>query len=245
MDKICLIRQPSGLGDIFFTLKIAEYYKNLGYEIWWPVISPFAWIKDYIDGYNFYDKGNSDYNSPLNYDDKFFEIYNKREPIFSENLIYLPLQMSSALVKSEDSVMNSKYKLIGLDYTDWSDYFKFKRKSDKENELFYNVLNLKDDDKYCFISKNYGSPPNFMTHNIKYDNNLKVIELSFIEGFTLFDWCKVIEKATEIHTVDSSINYIIDKLNLSTENIFLHILPKIRGTAKHLFKTKYKHIYEY
>ena len=55
MSKICLIRQPAGIGDIFFTQKIAKDLISKGYEVWWPVIQQFEFIKDYIkvDGLKF------------------------------------------------------------------------------------------------------------------------------------------------------------------------------------------------
>ena len=37
MSKICLINQPSGLGDIFFSQKIAQKWLDAGYEVVWPV----------------------------------------------------------------------------------------------------------------------------------------------------------------------------------------------------------------
>ena len=55
MSKICLIRQPAGIGDIFFTQKIAKDLISKGYEVWWPVIQQFEFIKNYIkvDGLKF------------------------------------------------------------------------------------------------------------------------------------------------------------------------------------------------
>ena len=66
MSKICLIRQPAGIGDIFFLQKIAKHYLSLGYEILWPVISQFSYIKNYIkvDGITFVDE--NDYEDVLN-----------------------------------------------------------------------------------------------------------------------------------------------------------------------------------
>jgi hypothetical protein len=46
MSKICLIRQPAGIGDIFFTQKIAKDLISKGYEVWWPVIQQFEFIKN-------------------------------------------------------------------------------------------------------------------------------------------------------------------------------------------------------
>jgi len=48
MSKICLIRQPAGIGDIFFCQKIAKDCITKGYEVWWPVIPQFEFIKDYV-----------------------------------------------------------------------------------------------------------------------------------------------------------------------------------------------------
>ena len=36
-NKVCLIRQPSGLGDIFFSQKIAQMWIDGGYKVVWPV----------------------------------------------------------------------------------------------------------------------------------------------------------------------------------------------------------------
>jgi hypothetical protein len=138
--------------------------------------------------------------------------------------------------------MDAKYKLVGLDYDDWADYFKFERNIEKENNLYYNILGLEDGSEYSFISKNYGSPPDMQQLNISSNNSLKEINMVPIDGFTLFDWCKVIENASEIKTVDSSINFIIDKLNLNTTEIYLHRKPAPSQTSYHLFKTKYKSI---
>jgi hypothetical protein len=218
--KICLIRQPSGLGDIIFCLKIAYHYKSLGYDIFWPVISDFKWISNYIEGINFYDKGDSNYNTPLRIKDKFYDLYNQTNPIFSENLIYLPLQFADRFHKNL-KIMHSKYVMCNLEHYDWVDYFNPIRNIDKENVLFYEILGLKDGDIFCLNSRNYGSPPNYLKFNFDRKTDLKIVELDFIDGFNLFDWSKVIEKSSEIQTIDSSINYLIEKLPNNKKPIYL------------------------
>ena len=39
--------------------------------------------------------------------------------------------------------------------------------------------------------------------------------------FTPFDWSKVIENAKEISIVDTSFNYLIEKLDLKSQNLYL------------------------
>ena len=51
MSKICLVRQPAGIGDIFFTQKIAKHFIAQGYDVLWPVIEQFSFIKDYINDF--------------------------------------------------------------------------------------------------------------------------------------------------------------------------------------------------
>ena len=46
--KPCLIKQPAGIGDIFFCQKIARYMMHHGYDVIWPVLPSISWIKDYI-----------------------------------------------------------------------------------------------------------------------------------------------------------------------------------------------------
>ena len=43
-----------------------------------------------------------------------------------------------------------------------------------------------------------------------------------IPGFSLFDWSLVIEKATEIHTVGTSINYLIELLEIEGKEVVLY-----------------------
>ena len=40
-EKVCLIRQPAGIGDIFFCQKISHIFNVLGYKVYWPVIEPY------------------------------------------------------------------------------------------------------------------------------------------------------------------------------------------------------------
>ncbi len=47
------------------------------------------------------------------------------------------------------------------------------------------------------------------------------VEMKYYDGINIFDWCKVIEKAKEIYTIDTSILFIIDKL--FQNKIFNHL----------------------
>ena len=48
MSKICLIRQPNGLGDIIFLQKLNKAYLDKGYIVIHPVHPTYNYLKDYI-----------------------------------------------------------------------------------------------------------------------------------------------------------------------------------------------------
>jgi hypothetical protein len=212
MSKICLIRQPAGLGDIFFLQKIAKHYLSQGYDILWPVIPEFIHVKDYIkvDGITFVNE---------NDDFKYKDIYMtyRTTPIqVNENLLYLPIQNFDRNYPNK-SVMYSKYNLLGIDYKDWLEYFDFKRNLKKEEELI-DLLNIRNT-KYNFVNRQYGSPPNTQNcqHMGEYEN---AVEMRYIEGYTIFDWIGVILNAEHIYTAETSLLYILKKLYINNVTVY-------------------------
>jgi hypothetical protein len=239
MNKICIIKQPAGLGDILFTSKIRKIFTGHGFHVINPVISEYKWIGEYLDG-----------DFPiLDKDFKYFEVYNDFNELSPKTIkceggdvLIIPLNTADMVYSP---IMSAKYKLLNIDYNDWFNFFNFKRNYEKENSLFFNVLKLTNNEKYCLISKNYGSPPNYTKYPINYIGDLRVIELDFYNGFNLFDWCKVIENAKEIHLIDSSINFIIDVLTLKTDKLHLYSRRKNNfSEINYLFKTKYTYNYD-
>lgn len=193
--KTCIINQPVGLGDILFCQKIGFYYYSRGYTIIWPVDNVYLdTVIDYID-------------SPFSFVPRMS--LPSREPIFSDSYVYLPLDGCSVIIK--DLIMVSKMKMARVEYNkDWHDYVKIKRNLKKENKLFYEVLNIKDGDKYVLTNYNFASPPTVYRQTIRYSGGLQEVEMSFIKEFTLFDWLKVIENATEIFITDSSATLLVE-----------------------------------
>ena len=141
--------------------------------------------------------------------------------------------------------MLSKYKFINVDYSDWDKYFKFKRDVEKEDKLYYNILNLEDGEKYNFVNSFFASPPNYEEKIIKIpQNGLKNITLKILPEFTVFDWCKVIENAENIYTVETCFNYLIDKLNIKAKDrlMFSKWNPPNFNHVNKIFKTNWEYV---
>jgi len=212
--KQCIIRQPAGMGDIFvcqkIALKISEKYKI---PVIWPVIKEYSYIKDYIkNDIKFIDENDSF---------EFKDLYlNSTRLVDNENVLFIPLHNDSYHATMDCKIFEKKYNRLGLNCHDWLDYFNFQRNKEREDHLFYDILKLKDGDKYNLVNRIYASLPNSIVANFEYPKDKKVIEIKFYEGINVFDWCKVFENAHEIYTTDTCYILLAEKLKCSTLNIF-------------------------
>lgn len=191
--KQILINQPAGLGDICFLQKAADIIHEAGFNIIWPVVDQLLWVKDYIIS-----KAEFVPIVDVPFDNRYDII-----DFASANELF-----------PDQSVMEVKYYLIRDTYHGWEKHFRFNRNKEKEDALF-SLLNL-EGEKYSLVSRNIGTPPHYEEKDVFIPNG-KIVELDFIEGYTLFDWCKVIENASAISVVDSAINYLVEVLDTTSE----------------------------
>lgn len=245
MEKICLIYQPCGLGDILFLQKFARIIKNKGYEIYWPVIHELEWLNNYIPDFNFISWGDRDKKLtgpplPESIQFPYKEYYSpKNKTHFSENFIFFNGFSSNPNYK----IMAYKYHMANMDYNDWANYLIFNRNKEKEKYLFYKILKLSDNESYTFINKYYQLRPNILSFN--HLNNLnfsnKIVELKFIDGYSLFDWSKVIENASEIYMIETALNYIMESnvLNIKTDSLHLYSRYNNFSEVDYLFNLKW------
>jgi len=223
MNKKCYFVQDSGIGDIFFLQKAATLYSNLGYQVIWPILPQLLFLEQYLQ-------------TPA----QFLDISSFKYSSDPDDIV---LNFQSAdTIFPECRIMEAKYRLANIDYSDWLDYFNFTRNIVKEESL-YKLLNPSNED-YILVSRNYGTPPNYKKSNFSVDTKYgKIIEIDLIDGFTIFDWCKLVENAKEIWMMDTSLNYIIDKLQLRAEKLKLFSRRPDFSEIDYLFKTKWEHSY--
>jgi len=217
MKKTCLIRQPAGLGDIFYCLKIGKELVESGYNVIWPLSPSILYLKDYledIDGINFVDESG---------DFLYKQFYSSTEMLLSEDksFIYIPLQFSDRIAEDNDYFANNtmvkmgvKYRWLNMDSSNWSTYFKINRNSEREEELFLKLN--PDNERYILTNINFGTPPH--TDKCKFSlnnqNDIKIIEMKIYPEYNLFDWCKIIENAEEVHTVETSLILLMEILDI-------------------------------
>ena len=202
--KICLIKQPAGIGDIFFCQKIARYMMHHGYQVVWPLMPSISWVKDYIHDIYF---PTTEEEFPGK------DIYQNGSGFVIEDRGAFISTATADLTHNDGKIMSSKYSMLGMDHDDWSKFFYFGRNVDKENDLYYNILGLKDDDEFVFINNLYNTDIRDSNLISKEQFELPVVELKIVDGFTLFDWCKVISRAEKIFTINTAINYLIEVID--------------------------------
>ena len=232
MKKRALIKQPAGIGDIFFCQKIAKKIQDQGYEIIWPVIPEFLWIKDRVISSAQFIDINNDFKNKV----EFMSCDNIWCEINDESTI-LNLQVADKFFPG--CMMDAKYSAVELSFNNWSSYLHIKRDSRREQELI-DYLQIRD--PFILVNRTYGSPPHTAVcknmQNIS--NKYPIVELSFIEGFNLVDWLGIIELSKEFHTVDTSIMYLIEAADLKDNNNKLHCYSRFTPpnfcNVSHLYK---------
>jgi hypothetical protein len=198
-----IINQPFGIGDILF---LNPLIKQLDIEqAIWPIIDHYYWIKDYISIDNLTFIKSSEFNLS-NYED----------------YVEVPLQHAHSFILQANDCMEAKYMLLEADPELWRT-LSFTRNTEKENQL-KQYLNISPDDKFIFVNNNFAGPEFNYKVDINLKTNLRIIYQEYIEDFTLLDWCGVLEQADEIHTVSTSLFFVIEALRL--EKTLLHLYPR-------------------
>lgn len=234
---ICVIDQIVGLGDIFCCQKIAKHYISKGYDVIWPVKDEILYVRDYISvpGLKFISFRWSKLNLRLRLIDKKFTPNE-----FPNKDIFVPLFYSHR--KFPGCVMRSKFKLVNLDWSDWPDYFHFNRNMKREEKLYYDILGLKDGERFNLINRNYFTAPNTkVKKEVCSNNSLRDVEMQQLKGTHIFDWCKVLELAENIYTVDTVILFLIEMLPRN-HNLFLWSRTGDYTSIDGLFKKPWKYM---
>lgn len=225
---IIVPNQFFGIGDVIFEQTVVRKLAGDN-EIVWPVEPQFldGLTRAYPD-IKFVDKN----TFPLNYD--------RRDEYESHDMRILPLRWADVILKVPyTECMKAKYMLYDMDWQNWRVHAMWKRDGQKEYDL--RIL-LKLPPKYNLINRTFGSQSQLKAAT-KVDNGLPNIDMRTIEGFSLFDWAYVMENATEIHTVSTSIIYLLEMLNLKAECVNLYPRKPIEHDFKNVDYILQKHYY--
>lgn len=203
-----IVLQPHGLGDVIFCRQLIQEIATG--PVVWPVLPEFVdGLKIAYPDIHFIPTG----ILPRNYEKL------KRDSILDQNRI-IPIRFADQIQGVPYRFcMRAKYDMYHKDWKKW-DLCTFARNSQNEDKLV-TLLGIDLNKPFCLVNTHFtSSSGKKVAINPKTD--LPVIQMQTIEGFSLFDWSKIILAATEIHTVSTSIIYILELLNLQADKIFIY-----------------------
>lgn len=238
--KICIVRQPAGLGDILFTYKIAKKIIETKKAdiIYWPVDKQYNYLNNYLKDKNiiFIDE---------NEDFPFKDVFLK-DPytiINTAELLYIPLQRADSIIAYNEDINNHpmycKYELVGLNFNDWCSYINICRNFKREEQL-EKYMNIKISN-FNLVNKVFGTPP--FTQISKPIPDIKnSIEITQLDFDNPFDWCGLLDKADQVHTVDTSFCYLLVFLNKVNVTVYSRNTVTNFKYIKKIFPTTWQYI---
>lgn len=223
--KNVIIMQPFGLGDCIFAQGIAHHYLNGGYKVYWPVVQQYLhalrraypkviWLPEDL------------YLSENLFGDRMLIQMTKHDLLHA---LCAPIRWSNTFeAVPYREVMKAKYSMYGLDWRTWNQYSKWERDVFKEEELLALTNGATE---FNLISQEWGCHKTG-TVDIKVNNGLPNIHIRKMEGYSLFDWSLLMQRATTIHFVSSSNIYLLESMDLDAKEI--HLYPRLPDQPTHI-----------
>lgn len=124
------------------------------------------------------------------------------------------------ILKLYESFDHGFYVAANVPFKDKWDKFYFERDLQKEKDAYYNKLGLKDNEEFLFVHDDPERDRHFKKEYI--DKGIKTIHPVNHKDVRLFDFIYTIEKAKEVHVMNSSFSCLIDTMQIQTNKLFLH-----------------------
>lgn len=224
IDKV-IINQFYGIGDILFIEPILRWLNGKGLEVIFPIQDQNIWIKENIDYVKFVKK--SEFNIDYERFDYGLAVVDGQ---LQEDTLYLPTRFSEQIYQNRNhddytisrTCMTDKYRVLGLDINMWRD-LRFKRNYEKEQNL-KNIILDGIEGEYDFCNIFYGGidpgSNNNIYHRIKEER--PIVNMKIIDGFSLIDWCTIIEGATKVHTVSTSLLFVVHMIRNEKSKYYVY-----------------------
>jgi hypothetical protein len=159
----------------------------------------------------------------MHYESKFIQNYIKQKKIKKDQYISIGFENYDK-VKDLNTDKKRPWPCDVIFYKQFNIPFKkrfsetyWKRNIKKEEKLYKKLI--KSNEKFIFI---HDDPKrNLYLKNLSFDKEIKKIIRNDIKE-NIFDYGLILEKASEIHIMESSIRQIIEVLNIKSKKLFLY-----------------------
>jgi len=105
-------------------------------------------------------------------------------------------------------------------YEDRWNKFYYQRDIEKEKDVFYNILGLKDNEEFVFIHEDPFR--NRLLDEKLIPSGIKQIRTNDFKWVSMFDFLYTIQRSKEIHIMDSCFLAFIDNMLIKHSKLFVH-----------------------
>ena len=231
--KPLLIIQPYFVGDLYYCIKLAQVWAEKGHRVIFPIQARFAWVRDSIILPPSVEMPLE--NEPFDFKQEYISLFYEANRLsiigdhrWHQNVCETPMFLFLALESSwrldMRETMLTKYKMAGVDHTDWADYVHLRRDAAREEALLTH-LNITPERDFIMVNE-HCSQGYFPMPKLAHDE----IRMSIIPGYTLIDWLAVAEAAKAVVTIDTSLVLLVEviKLDKSLQVLNRYPVPDFR-----------------
>lgn len=216
-----LVNQPEGLGDIIFSMALVRAMAEEYGDVLWPV------RREWVDGLRvaypdikFIDRG----ECKIDYERKDWHDWH--------GLNVWPLRFAhEAINKGHVDFLRAKYEAYKGTWEDWMENGEFEHNEINEIALMGALQIPQRTRGYVLVNQTYKSDETGkIAMGIFTDPGQPIVEMRSMSSFSLFDWSKVIINASEIHTVGTSILFLIELLKPKCK---VYVYPRLPQHKDH------------
>lgn len=109
----------------------------------------------------------------------------------------------------------SLYDSVGISFNERWDSFYYERNKQEEEKL---VQTINPPERFALVH-NVSSVGKF---DLKLDTDLPIINVSPVDGFGVFSWLGMVERAQEVHCIDSSFAHLVESFFGINKNLNFH-----------------------
>lgn len=224
-DKKLGIIQSRGMGDLVIALPIAKWYRDQGYEIYWPICEEFsASMEGAAPWVNWI---------PLKTDTKGLFFYDQPMEVLHSLGVEEAICLYQSLTGHPEFNQRPEFQITGFDQIKyhiagvpfvkkWTLVDCIQRNPEREQALYDKLVN--SEGKPYVVIHREGSSHIADIDSSWIPEGWQIIEVTE-ETDNVFDWLKILESAESIIAVDSVISNIVDQLKI-TEFVDCYFIPR-------------------
>jgi hypothetical protein len=146
---------------------------------------------------------------------------NEDAPSLYEDVFYLGYDRWEEAIRTDRYAQFQKffYAQAGVPLNLMWDNFYFKRDMDKEKEIYYDKLGLKDGEEYILL---HDDPVRGFIIDKQYIPDMRIIHLVEHEDISILDILSVVDKSKAVHTFTTGLVPFIDQMNIKHDSLNLH-----------------------